>query len=201
MSEGFTAPTAAPGQATSRLSKAKLDAWLAELQAKNDDLPVWLELYDDLLAEKTADGHRRWDWRKALYIAWSCVPRSKRDPKSLGALADRLGVRTSTIRMWRSHDPEIEQRIADLPRQVLLDHVADVYAVTVEVATTPDPRCTPERQLFYKLAGILQSQLELGGHINLDHAGEMTMMHDLSKLTDEQLDQLAAITEALGYPG
>lgn len=199
--EGFTAPPTVPGQAESRLSKAKLHAKLADLQAQDAAPPAWLELYDELLAEQTDAGHQRWDWRKALFIAWSCVPRSKREPKTLGALADRLGVRTSTIRMWCLHDPEIKQRIADLPRQVLLDHVADVYAVTVEVATTPDPRCTPERQLFYKLAGILQSQIELGGHLNLDHAGEMTMTHDLSKLSDEQLDQLAAITEALGDPG
>jgi hypothetical protein len=170
--EGFTAPPTVPGQPESRLSRDKLHARLADLQAQDAAPPAWLELYDSLLAERTADGHQRWDWRKALYIAWSCVPRSKREPKTLGALADRLGVRTSTMRMWRIHDPEIEQRIADLPHQVLLDHVADVYAATIEVASTPDPRCTAERQLFYKLAGILQSQVELGGSLNLDHTSK-----------------------------
>lgn len=169
--EGFTAPPAVPGQDQSRLSRDKLNARLADLQAIDAAPPPWLELYDELLAERTADGHQRWDWRKALFIAWSCVPRSKREPKTLGALADRLGVRTSTIRMWCLHDPEIKQRIADLPRQMLLDHVADVYAVTIEVATTPDPRCTAERQLFYKLAGIIQSQVDLTG--NLEHTVEV----------------------------
>jgi len=171
--EGFTAPPTAPGQPESRLSRDKLHARLADLQAQDAAPPPWLELYDELLAEKNDAGHQRWDWRKALYIAWSCVPRSKREPKTLGALADRLGVRTSTMREWRRHDPEIEQRIADLPHQVLLDHVADVYAATIEVASTPDPRCTAERQLFYKLAGIIQSQVDLSGNVNLEHTVEV----------------------------
>ena len=198
---GFTAPPAAPGQLESHKARARLASHLASLQASGAPPPAWLELYDNLLEEKLAGRQsQRWDWRKALYIAWSCVPRSRREPKTLQALADLLGVRPSTIRKWRLHDPDIQRRIADLPRQILLDHVADVYDAMIQVASTPDYHATPERQLFLKVAGLLQTQVELAGRLDLDHTGQVDINHDLSRLSDEQLDQLEAITAALGHP-
>ena len=60
---------------------------------------------------------RRWDWRKALYIAWSSVPKSKREPKTLEQFVALLGLSSSgTIRNWRAHDPGIAERIAALPK-------------------------------------------------------------------------------------
>lgn len=192
---------ALPGQAESRLSKAALGQWLGEQQRLGHPPPAWLELYDALLEERGPDGKARWDWRKALFIAWSCVPRAQREPKTVQELANMLGVRPSTVRKWRSQDPEITERISAAPRRMLLEHVADVYAALVEVATTPDPRAFQDRRLFLELAGDYKpsAAVSLDGRMDLD--GQMDVTHDISKLTEDQLRDLAAIAEALGAAG
>lgn len=150
---GFTTSPLAPGQAESRLAKRDLDRWLAALQEQKQPPPPWLELYDALLDERGEDGKRRWDWRKALYIAWSCVPKDQRQPRTMTELASRLGVRTSTIRMWRKQDPAITERIAAGPREMLLEHVADVFDALVKVASDADPRAFQDRRLFLEITG------------------------------------------------
>jgi len=150
---GFTAPPAAPGQDVSRLKKRELDQHLAGLQVRDEAPPTWMELYDALLDERDEEGKRRWDWRKALYIAWNCTPREERDPKTLGGLARRLGVAASTMRAWRYSDPEIERRISELPRLLLMEHVASVYQALATLASTPDPRTFQDRRLFLELTG------------------------------------------------
>ena len=197
--EGFTASPNVPGQEQSHESKAGLEAWLAE----HSTAPAWLEMYRDLLAERTETKRPRWDWRKALYIAWSATPRNKRWPKNHNELASFLGLTdAATMRHWRLKDPEIDERIQALPREALLGHVAAVFDALATVASDPDARSFQDRQLFLKITGYYQPSktVELGGQLDLEHAGQVTMTHDLSKLTDEQLDQLAAITEALGDP-
>jgi hypothetical protein len=150
---GFTAPSAAPGQDVSRIKKRELDQHLAGLQAQDVAPPTWMELYDALLDERDEDGKRRWDWRRALFIAWCCTPKEERDPKTLGGLARRLGVATSTMREWRYKDPEIERRISELPRLLLMEHVASVYQALATLASTADPKTFQDRRLFLELTG------------------------------------------------
>lgn len=195
---GFTAPGNAPGQAVSRASKERLEGLLAARLAPPD--PAWAEasaepvaweaLYRDLLEERTPDGKLRWDWRKALYIAWSCVPTGQRWPKYEYELAtDFLGLtNTRTIREWKLKDPEIEERIAAGPKRLLLGHVADVLEALVLVATQADARAHQDRKLFlemtgqYKPAGKVELTGEGGGPIDVREVGE---------LSDEELERIA----------
>lgn len=160
---GFTAPESAPGQAESRAGKLRLEALLATMA----EPPAWRMIYEDLMRERVdildaqgkASGRTRarWDWRKALYIAWSCVPREKRWPKFERELAGLLGLsNTSTIRHWREKDPEIDEFIRRLPQQMLLEHVTDVFDALVFVAKTPDPKAFQDRRLFLKMTGNYQ---------------------------------------------
>ena len=114
-----------------------------------------------------------------------------------------LGVRPSTMRRWRLHDPEIVERISAAPRRMLLEHVADVYAALVAVATQPDPRAFQDRRLFLEMTGDFKpsAALALDGRMDLEHGGQVDVVHDLSKLSEEQLRELAAIAEALGAAG
>lgn len=154
MSErGFTTSPLAPGQVESRLAKRDMDRWLATLQERREAPPAWLEFYDALLDERGEDGRRRWDWRKALFIAWSCVPRQQRQPRTLTELASMLGLRPSAIRKWRAADPEIEERISSGPRRMLMEHVADVFDALVKVASEADPRAFQDRRLFLEITG------------------------------------------------
>lgn len=200
---GSSVSPLAPGQAESRLAKRDLDRWLAALQERREAPPAWLEFYDALLDERTEDGRRRWDWRKALFIAWSCVPRQQRQPRTLTELAGVLGLRPSSIRKWRSHDPEIVARISSGPREMLLDHVADVMQALVDVASMADPKAFQDRRLFLEITGNYHpsAALALDGRMDLEHGGQVDVVHDLSRLDEDQLRQLAAIAEALDAEG
>ncbi len=176
MDEGdFPAGATTPGQAESRSARAALDAWLT---ARKEAEPAWVTIWRELCAEWApvigADGElalnargaartrRRWDWRKALYIAWASVPKSQREPKTLDGLVDLLGLASAgTIRNWRREDPEIGERIAALPRALLCEHVADVYAAMIAVATTPDYHGFQDRKLLLELTDEYRASLTL----------------------------------------
>jgi len=163
---GFTAPLNAPGQKESRRGKAALDALLTEATAP----PEWKALYEKLLDERVErDGYviaPKWDWRKALYIAWSVVPKARRQPATEDELAVLLNLKnTRTIRQWKRKCPEIEERIAELPRQMLLTHLADVYEAMVTVAKMAVPAAHQDRRLFLELTG------DYAPKSNLQHTG------------------------------
>lgn len=148
---GFQRAANVPGQAQSRESKSKLDVWLERQESK----PAWLRTYQELVSERTEKNTPRWDWRKALYIAWSCLPRSKRNPATEQDLADLLGLaNTATIRKWKANDPEINARIQEMPRLMVLDAVGDVMEALVSVAKTSAPQAHPDRKLFLEIAGV-----------------------------------------------
>lgn len=206
----FPASESTPGQAESRAARKQLDCWLKEQTAR----PAWFDLWNELREERgpmmgpdgevllnergEARTRRRWDWRKALYIAWSSLPRSLRQPETLEKLADLLGLRnTGTIRNWRRTDPEIEERVAELPRRMLLGHVADVFQALVTVASSADPKAHPDRRLFLEMAGEYSPKGSLalsgpdGGAVPLD------LRHGLGELAEDELDALDRIARRL----
>lgn len=211
---GFTAPSNAPGQAESRASKARLDALLNSRRTRPDDgwevasaEPVaWEDYYYELLAEQVEvekpDGSKkrvaRWDWRKALYIAWHSVPASKRWPKYEVQLIDLLGLtNTRTIRQWKAKDPEIEERIADGPKKLLVGHIADVMEALVTVAKLPDPKAFQDRKLFLEMTKQYTGKLEVtgedGGPVELEHRVNSEqfaeMMHQAQSLATALTEQ------------
>jgi hypothetical protein len=70
---------------------------------------------------------------------------------------------TRTMRHWREQDPEMGERIARLPTEMLLGHVADVFDALVKVAKDPDPKCFQDRRLFLELTGNYRPS----GNVNL----------------------------------
>jgi hypothetical protein len=205
--DDFPATENTPGQAESRAARGLLERWLTE---QADKPPAWLALWEELREERAPmvgpDGEprlnergevrtrRRWDWRKALYIAWSSLPRSQRKPESLEKLCDLLGLHSAgTIRNWRRMDPEIDERIARLPRRMLLGHVADVYAALVDVATLADPKAFQDRRLFLELVGEYDPKgtVFLSGPEN--GPVPVDLSHGLANLDDDELDALARI--------
>ena len=161
---GFTAPANAPGQAESRAGKSALDIYLTGLPEK----PAWTTIYEDLIAEQfedlTGKLRHRWDWRKALYIAWSVVPRSERQPKTEQELAQLMRLASTRVfRAWKAKDSEIEERIARLPRQMLTGHTADVYQALVDVASQAVPGAHQDRKLFFELVGEYSPRVSMTG--------------------------------------
>ena len=208
--EDFPAGPDVPGQAESRAARMELERWLTE----QTELPAWFALWEELVSERAPlvgrDGElllnvrgevrtrRRWDWRKALYIAWSSVPKSKREPKTLEQFVALLGLSSSgTIRNWRAHDPGIAERIAALPKTLLMDHVVDVYDALVTVATMHDPRAFNDRRLFLELAG----QYAPKGSMTLTGAEDgpvgIDMTYGIRNLSDDDLATLDRIASRL----
>lgn len=181
--EDFPANEGTPGQAASRAARTSLENWLKEQEKR----PAWFELWEDLRAERGpmlgADGEpllneqgqartrRRWDWRKALYIAWASLPRPLREPKTLEGLVSLLGLSSSgAIRNWRRKDAGIMERIASLPAELLLEHVADVLDALTTVASDPDPKAHPDRKLFLEITRVYHPRgvVELAGRVEVD---------------------------------
>ena len=151
---GFPASIDTPGQLESRVAQTRLE----ELLGKLPTAPEWLGLYRDLCEERKPGRPqaRRWQWRTALFIAWSCAPKERRWPKTRGELASLLGCSESAFRVWRHKDPEIDERIRSLPAAMLLEHVAEVFDALTTVATMPDPKAFQDRRLFLEITGNYQ---------------------------------------------
>ena len=164
---GDTALATAPGPGENGLrGRQALDTYLATLEEQ----PSWKTIYDDLLAERVEgpDGKAipRWDWRKALLITRRVVPKALRWPQTEAEFARLINIKsTRTIREWMRKDPEIEKRIAELPRQMLLTHLADVYEAMVTVAKMAVPAAHQDRRLFLELTG------DYAPKSNLQHTG------------------------------
>ena len=177
---GFTASANVPGQLTSREYKPLFEAWLnglGERSASSLERRFHEEfrlLYEELLNERVpvtdADGTPQLDkrgrvrtrlardWRKAAYEAWSSLPASLREPKTLTELADQLGLSSaSTIRHWRRNDPEIETRFKVRLTQRLLEYAPDVLMAMVAVASDPDSKGHQDRKLFLEMRGMLSN--------------------------------------------
>ena len=192
---GFTAGRNVPGQAESRESRQLFEAWLNGLQERKEEgkdedglqrrfYEEFRFLYDELINEREEvideDGKpvvdRKGkpktrlvrDWRKAAYEAWSSLPASLRQPKTITELADQLGLRnTATIRHWRQKDPQIEERFRRRLTQRLLEYAPDVLMALTTVASDPDSKGHQDRKLFLQLTGFLEEKTAVEGTLHL----------------------------------
>ena len=194
---GFVVSPNVPGQMESRAALTRLESTLEARRAKPEQKlevatpePVaWEAFWRDLMEERTEAGKRRWDWRKALYIAWHCVPTSKRWPTHKYELMDLLGVNDATARKWRQTDPEIDERIAAGPKKLLGGYIADVMDALVKVAVKDDPKAFQDRKLFLEMT----EQYKPRGAVEVTgEDGEPIDFRDVSELSDEQLANIAA---------
>jgi len=216
---GFTAPENVPGQAESREAKPLFEAWLNGLgkpasgaadeanaleQRFADEFRL---LYEELLNEREpvlnaqgqpisdAKGKVKTrlvrDWRKAAYEAWSSLPASLRQPKTLTEFADQIGLRnTATIRHWRRNDPALETRFKERLTARLLEYAPDVMMALVAVAADADPKSHQDRKLYLEMTGLYKPKqtIEATGA-----EGEPLIpppAPDLSRLNLEELRQL-----------
>jgi len=147
-STAFPASAATPGQAQSRASHKNLEKLNENVIQKADDGSIktgysWWDIYLDLRA-------RKWTWRKAAYIAWSCVPTHIRIPKTQKELATQvLGMRSDRIlRKWRENDPEIEKEIERACMALQRDRVPDAVEAWADMACLRHPSAHRDRITF-----------------------------------------------------
>lgn len=110
-------------------------------------IPEWAETYHRLL-------NANWPWRVALYVAWASMPRQRRLPKTQEILAtDYMGLTSDRqIAEWRKAYP-IDQMVADLQADELLEDRADVFSALRFMATLPDYKAHNDRKLYLEMIG------------------------------------------------
>lgn len=141
--------------------------------------------YGDVYASMVALGFR---WREAAFVAWAVQTKEQRVPKTKKELADMLGCGASKIT-----DMERDRRLVAMrvrfAKLVYVDALPEIIAASVEVASKPSYKATPERN------NIINKVLELGTErLQVDVA--QSQAENFDELSDEELAALAG--ERLG---
>lgn len=122
------------------------------------DLP-WAALYRELMIQKG------WSWRKAAYIAWSALPAGERLPKTLGELANMLGLSSAkTIAKWRQGNPAIDLQVAQISMAYLANHAPAIVEALVISASDPGYKHAPDRRVALQMLGLFKEQSSIGLH-------------------------------------
>ena len=118
--------------------------------------PAWYEQYTTLLAGG-------WSWKVAVYIAWKAQPKAHRWPENQDELATKILGLTSDrqISVWRMKNPAINAMVHDLAAGMVFDALGDAFAAMVAVASDEDYKGKGDRELMFKLAGILSDKSEI----------------------------------------
>jgi hypothetical protein len=169
----FPASENTPGQAVSRVTYRD---FLPTLEGR-----PWKDVYLQLRAEG-------WDWRKAVFIAWSAMPSSKRVPKTQKELAAMLGLSgDKTFRNWMAKRPEMQARIEAFTVSLAGAALADVMEAWSEVAKQTDPKAHQDRITFLRWRGVYKPKAATSPEVPTEPV--MTPA-DVSGLDDDQLEQL-----------
>ncbi len=126
-----------------------------------------------------------WPWRIAAWVAWSSVPKSLRFPATQEALATEVLGLTSDriIANWRKKYPALDQLIADLQADDMIDARADVMNALKQSASAPDYKHAPDRRLYFVMTGDLVEHSK----IDVNNKNAHKTVKDLS---DAELDAL-----------
>ncbi len=117
------------------------------------NIPAWYEEYIKLLIGK-------WPWRVAVYMAWLAQPKP-RWPETQMELAKMLGLSSDRqFSVWRAKNPAIDAMVQDVRFGMIFERLGDVINAGLDVASIPDYKSKGDRELIYKLAGVLNDKIE-----------------------------------------
>lgn len=160
------------------------------------ELPDWAEMYQRLL-------NSGWPWRVALYVAWASMPKQKRFPKSQDELArEYLGLTSDrAISTWRKKYP-VDQMIADLQADELLDARADVFDALKFMASLKDYKGASDRKVYLEMIGAYVPVTKLAAELRKRGISA----DDLEGMSAEELRVIASaanekVKEEIASPG
>lgn len=144
------------------------------------DIPAWYGQYLKLVSGG-------WPWRVAVLIAWLSMPKP-RWPATQDQLARQVLGLTSDrqFSVWMAKNPAIAAQVHDVQFALVWDELGEVLAAGLAVAKTHDYKGRGDREMIYKMAGILSDKVEAEIY---DKTGQA----DLSKLTFSQKLKLAGL--------
>lgn len=136
------------------------------------------DVIDGRFVNTNADAGRDMQALREDFIEWLAVPPNRRDPKTMKAMAETLGVVERTLYFWRK-DPRIVNAVRSKIRaSVAINDLPDIVETLKEQAFNPDnPRSVQASKILLEL---------------IDRGAEDTHSVDLSDMSNEQLRELAA---------
>lgn len=141
--------------------------------------PYWLDR-----AIALHEGKMRFPFRAAVLAAWLCTPKKYRHPKTQDQLADLLGLSSDRqFTIWMAKNPQIKAVAHSAWKENALDHLSDSMEAMYEVAAQSDYKGKGDRELHFKVAGILNDT------VIVDKTGNV----DLSKLSFDEKIRLAGL--------
>lgn len=141
--------------------------------------PYWLNQ-----AITLHEGKMRFPFRVAVLTAWLCTPKKYRYPETQDKLANLLGLSSDRqFTVWMAKNPQIKAVVHSAWKENALDRLNDSMDAMYEVAAKPDYKGKGDRELHFKVAGILNDT------VIVDKTGNV----DLSKLSFEEKMRLAGL--------
>lgn len=128
------------------------------------------------------------DFRKQAFLKWLCTPIKEREPKTLGDLADELGVDRRTLHNWKGDDREFIDAWEKLYLRTIgnPERKQKIMDTLYRTATDPDdPKHVAAAKQYFEIEGSIKPSKV-----------EVSVTKDAQKLTDEQLDEILAIKAA-----
>lgn len=104
----------------------------------------------------------RWPFRVAALIMWLATPKQYRYPKTQDQLANLLGMSSDRqFSVWRAKNPAIDAMVHEVWKKDAIERLPDSLEAMYQVAAIPDYKGKYDRELHYKLAGILRDRSEI----------------------------------------
>jgi len=123
------------------------------------------------------------DFRKQRVLAWLCTPIKEREPRTLIALAEELGLDRNTPTRWKE-DKEFIEAWEKLYLRTIGDpgKKSEIMATLWRTATDPDdPKHVQAAKAYFEIEGSMKPAKM-----------EVTVQRPAAELTDDQLATLLA---------
>jgi hypothetical protein len=165
-----------------------------------EEIPTYAEVYHDLLNA----GIRG---RVAAYIAWASMPKKYRFPETQDEFAQQVLGLTSdrAIATWRKKYPEIDQMVADLQAEAMLEYRPGAFHALGTVAADPSYRANPDRRLFFEMTKDytprIKNEVDDGkgvGRKVLDQLRKMPTDKMIEALGDEAIQIMKELEDEYG---
>lgn len=124
-------------------------------QQGNKIAPYLFELYLSLRVG-------RWPFRVAALIMWLGTPKKYRWPKTQDQLANLLGMSSDRqFSVWRAKNPGIDAMVGEVWKKSAVERLSDSLEAMYTVAAQDNYKGKYDRELHFKLAGVLKDRSEI----------------------------------------
>lgn len=129
-------------------------SWEIDSQG-NKIAPYLFELYLSLRVG-------RWPFRVAALIMWLGTPKKHRYPKTQDQLANLLGMSSDRqFSVWRAKNPGIDAMVGEVWKKSAIERLPDSLEAMYTVAAQDNYKGKYDRELHFKLAGVLKDRSEI----------------------------------------